>query len=463
MYKAFYNLNYDPFRNTPDSAVFFEGGDRKAIADALIYVIDRSEGITKVVGDVGSGKTTLLRTVAQRLLELGYQVAYVPSPLLQPEDMLRFILRELRLSTTVSSKFEMYDLLYHYFTEQPSAKGLVILIDEAHLIPRDTLEEIRLLTNLESNSQKFVQIVLFGQQELDALLDRHENRQLKSRIAHQFYLGHLNQEEVYQYLNYRMRIAGYRGERPFFDHRTARKIFRLTRGNPREINNLADKTALNAFMRKGQTATAKDVPIHGGIDAIGSMKWMLASIFFVVLLGVWLYHSHSNFFSLFAPPDFETSLASNSPSDMNPHSVGAMKELGRTSPAETVMKQDVAQTFAPPETDGQEERKNYSVEGVADKGYYVVLATSPCKDMKFISSVMKSLSADSASLLTISYGEPQQCKLLMGPYEGYSVAKNVLAKLPDKFKRLGAYVIPAAKLNKMVDKRDAKVYRGIYQ
>jgi hypothetical protein len=107
-----------------------------------------------------------------------------------------------------------------------------------------------------------------------------------------------------------------------------------------------------------------------------------------------------------------------------------------------------------------EDRSN---EGIADKGYYIALATMPCKDRKFMSSVIKSLSADPASFLTIQYGEPQQCKLLMGSYEGYSVAKSVLVKLPDKFKRLGAYVIPAAKLNKMVDERDAKVYRGIYQ
>ncbi|RME60858.1 hypothetical protein D6779_01280 [Candidatus Parcubacteria bacterium] len=463
MYKTFYNLSFDPFRNTPDPSIFFEGGDRKAIADALLYVIERSEGITKVVGDVGSGKTTLLRMVAQRLMELGYQVAYIPSPLLQPEDMLRFILRELGLPTDMASKFEMYDLLYRYFTDRPSLKGLVILIDEAHLIPRDTLEEIRLLTNLESDNQKFVQVVLFGQQELDTLLDLHENRQLKSRISHQFYLGRLNAEEVYQYLNYRMNSAGFGLSRPFFDRRIAAKIYRLTRGIPREINNLADKVLLNAFMRKGQYAMSRDLPAYDEVGRIRTFGFVGVLFVLIGAAGYWVYEMDPYFFHLFTSSSRQiVGLAGGKDQGASSQirapvsapdgksKVGTATEAGQSLPPEKASASVSAVKAGRP------------VQRLPNTGYYIALATTPCEDRKFIRSVVKSIRTASSRLLTMQYGAPLQCKLLMGPFAVYAASKAMLARLPSRVQRLGAYIIPATKLNKIIDNRHAKVYRGIH-
>ena len=209
MYQEFFGLERPPFKITPDTSLFFEGSQRGAALDALIYAISSGEGIIKVVGEVGSGKTMLCRMLEVRLADK-VDIIYIANPSLSPDNILHVIAHELDLDiNNEMSKVDVMQKIQAYLLEKHAYdRQVVLFVEEAQSMPIETLEEIRLLSNLETDENKLLQMVLFGQPELDEKLSVPHIRQLKERITHSFNLSPFQPEDTLQYLNFRLRAVG---------------------------------------------------------------------------------------------------------------------------------------------------------------------------------------------------------------------------------------------------------------
>jgi len=259
MYYEHFGLTQPPFKITPNTDFFFGGGNRGPILEALIYAITQGEGIVKVTGEVGSGKTMLCSMLQARVPE-NVETVYLANPSVSPDEILHAIAFELQLATapdagrlTVMHAIQAYLLQRH-----AEGKRVVLFVEESQGMPIATLEEIRLLSNLETKSDKLLQIVLFGQPELDENLRENQIRQLKERITHSFRLEPLTGPETREYLMFRLRAAGYRGPDLFSDA-IIREIARISDGLTRRINIIADKALLAAFADNTHTLRQKHI------------------------------------------------------------------------------------------------------------------------------------------------------------------------------------------------------------
>lgn len=247
MYYDYFGLRQPPFKITPDTTMFFPGGNRGAVLDALIYAILNGEGIIKVVGEVGSGKTMLCRMLEKELPD-NVEVVYIANPSLSPENILHAIAYDLDLAVQGdTSRLEVMNKLQEYLLAKHSnGQHVVVFVEEAQSMPVATLEEIRLLSNLETQQNKLLQLVLFGQPELDEIIGHREIRQLRERITYSFQLNPFTVDDIRDYLNARLRTCGYRsGE--IFNRRAVQLIEHYSVGLVRRINILADKSLLAAF------------------------------------------------------------------------------------------------------------------------------------------------------------------------------------------------------------------------
>ena len=257
MYLSHFGLNEPPFRITPHTDFFFAGASRGATLDALLYAITHDEGIVKVSGEVGSGKTMLCRVLMERLPS-NIETIYLANPSLSREEILYAIADELKLELTAERATRLLrELQDHLIRLFGAGRRVVVLIDEAHAMPKETLEEIRLLSNLETGRQKLLQIVLFGQPELDEHLGTADMRQLKERITHSFHLEPMIRSDIDSYIDFRMRAAGYRGPN-VFSPKAIRLIAAASEGLTRRINILADKSLLAAFAHNTHGVTEKE-------------------------------------------------------------------------------------------------------------------------------------------------------------------------------------------------------------
>jgi type II secretory pathway predicted ATPase ExeA len=261
MYYEHFGLKYPPFKITPDTQLFFAGGNRGLVLDALLYAIQSGEGIVKVVGEVGSGKTMLCRMLQEKLLQ-HVEIVYLLNPRLSPDKILHAVALELQLPITPQTdRLEVMQRLQSTLLEKHAAnKQVVVFIEEAQEMPLETLEEIRLLSNLETSRSKLLQIVLFGQPELDHNLAVLHIRQLRERITHSFYLSPLSRKEISEYIYFRMQAVGYRGP-PVFTPEAVRLITKVSNGLLRRVNILADKSLLAAFASNMHQVTAKHVTL----------------------------------------------------------------------------------------------------------------------------------------------------------------------------------------------------------
>jgi MSHA biogenesis protein MshM len=259
MYYEHFGLKEPPFKITPNTDVFFTGGNRGAVLDAITYAILNGEGIVKVVGEVGSGKTMLCRML-QTMLPDRVESIYLANPSVAPEDVLHAIAFELQIKLPKSADRlkVMQALQAHLLKRHAAGKQVVIFIEEAQGMPLATLEEIRLLSNLETNYDKLLQIVLFGQPELDENLNEINIRQLRERITHSFHLAPLQSNEIGEYILFRLRAAGYYGPH-LFTKSAIRKLSNAAQGLVRRVNILADKALLAAFSENVYQVTSKHV------------------------------------------------------------------------------------------------------------------------------------------------------------------------------------------------------------
>ncbi len=258
MYLKHFGLDEPPFRITPVTVFFFSGANRGEILDALIYSISEVEGIIKVSGEVGSGKTMLCRVLLEKL-PAHIETIYLANPSLSREEMLYAIADGLGLNIEGERVGIIMQRIQNKLEEKArEGKRIVVLVDEAHAMPPDTLEELRLLYNLQVGNAKLLQIVLFGQPELNTKLNQPNMRQLKDRIAHHFHMQPLSRNTLESYLMFRMRAAGYRGPN-IFSPDALKLIAKTSSGLMRRVNILADKSLLAAFVENTHNIEARHV------------------------------------------------------------------------------------------------------------------------------------------------------------------------------------------------------------
>lgn len=246
MYLDHFGFSEPPFRITPHTDFFFAGANRGATLDALLYAITHDEGIVKVSGEVGSGKTMLCRVLIERLPK-NVETIFLASPSLSRDEILHALGDDLHVPLPGARTTVLIRALQeHLIKVYAQGRRVVLLIDEAHAMPAESLEEVRLLSNLESTREKLLQIVLFGQPELDERLAQPGMRQLRERITHSFRLQPLVRADIESYLDFRLRQAGYRGA-SLFSPEALTIIARTSTGLTRRVNILADKSLLAAY------------------------------------------------------------------------------------------------------------------------------------------------------------------------------------------------------------------------
>ncbi|MEF8793835.1 ExeA family protein [Thiohalorhabdus sp.] len=246
MYRDFLGLNSDPFSLTPDSEFFFSDRIRQEALNTLLYGVRSGEGFIKVVGEVGTGKTTLCRQFLRAIADEA-ETAYILDPLLRGDELLRTVARELGLDPEGQDQQELLAAVRAFMLETwEKGRPVVLLVDEAQALPLETLEQLRLLSNLETEKAKLLRIVLVGQPELNVRLREPSIRQLRQRIVYSYTLGPLSRKDLGSYLQYRMRIAGHQGGLVFRPG-AVRVLYRGSGGVLRLVNILAHKALLAAY------------------------------------------------------------------------------------------------------------------------------------------------------------------------------------------------------------------------
>jgi len=261
MYYSHFGLSQAPFKITPNTEFFFTGGNRGPILEALIYAVTHGEGIIKVTGEVGSGKTMLCHMLPTRLPPHVVTV-YIANPSVSPEEILHTIAIELQLPVARSApRLEIMQALHDFLLKRHAeGKRVVVFVEESQSMPLATLEEIRLLSNLETRNDKLLQIVLFGQPELDETMRQPQLRPLRERVTHSFRLDPLGAGEIREYLMFRLRTAGYRGPDLFADV-VVKQVARASLGLTRRVNLIADKALLAAFAENTHTIRPRHVEV----------------------------------------------------------------------------------------------------------------------------------------------------------------------------------------------------------
>jgi general secretion pathway protein A len=261
MYKAFFGLTGNPFEITPDPRFFYGTARHNEALASLYHGIERRKGFIVVTGEVGTGKTLLARCLFQTLTWQKISFAYVFNPLLSVLEFLQYSMNDMGVPLTAKSKGELLGELNRYLISRYRQKSTAVLIvDEAQLLSWELLEEIRLLTNLETSKQKLLQIVLMGQPELDEKLDCQDLRQLKQRIALRCRLEPLSKEETQKYIAMRLWLAGAsRRCHEIFPLATVELIHEYSRGIPRLINTLCEAALIAAYAVKSGTVSTEAI------------------------------------------------------------------------------------------------------------------------------------------------------------------------------------------------------------
>ncbi len=247
MYETFFGLSEPPFNMTPDPRFVYLTRHHRAALSAMRYGVERRCGFIQITGEIGAGKTTLSRMFLRQIGE-NVHSSLVFNPKLSELELLQGIVEDFGLKPKSQRRKDCFDVLNRFLLEE-TAKGFnaVVIIDEAQLLPPAALEQIRLLSNLETTTQKLLQIILMGQPELQDILERKDLTQLRQRIVIRCHLPELNLDEVERYIAHRLSVAGAREN--FFTPEAAHRIYQLSSGVPRIINVLADRAMLAAYAK----------------------------------------------------------------------------------------------------------------------------------------------------------------------------------------------------------------------
>ena len=273
-YLRHFGLREPPFGITPDTSFFCACRSTQEALNTLLVAVGNGEGFIKITGEVGTGKTLLCRKFLATL-DSGWVTAYVPNPSIEPRTLLLELAEELGVQVDISADqhYLLKGITRTLLGLARQRKRVVLCMDESQAMPIETLETLRLLTNLETEKRKLLQVVLFGQPELDRKLASESIRQLRQRITFQYDLKALAEDEIGDYVNHRLTVAGYVGQ-PVLSARALRTLRRASRGLPRLVNILAHKSLLLTFGEGGYRveprhvrAAAHDTP------AAASTRW----------------------------------------------------------------------------------------------------------------------------------------------------------------------------------------------
>lgn len=296
MYTNYFGLSEKPFTITPDPRYLFMSTRHGEALAHLIYGVSESDGFIQLTGEVGTGKTTLIRSLFQQLPDKA-DIALILNPQLSAREFLASIAHELGIENAdenKSTKALIDALTEHLLLGHASGNRTILVVDEAQLLTTEVLEQVRMLTNLETARQKLLQIILIGQPELRTLLARNDLRQLAQRITARYHLEPLTRDETSDYIDHRLEVAG--AMTPIFSANAKREIFSQSKGIPRLINVLCDRSLLGAYVREQATVDRNLVrqaarEIKGISNEGGISKWLLPALgvaaVCLVVAGLW--------------------------------------------------------------------------------------------------------------------------------------------------------------------------------
>jgi len=305
MYLNTFGFDEPPFSITPDPKFVFLSQKHQESLAHLVYGITRGggAGFVQLTGEVGTGKTTISRLLLEQIPEKT-NIALILNPVITPLELIQNICKELKVSMRgIKTKLNtLVDKLNSYLLQSwANGENTVVIIDEAQNLPRDTLEQLRLLTNLETDKQKLLQIILIGQPELRATMRRDDLRQLAQRVTARYHLMPLDAQETYEYLQHRISVAG--GKKGIVNKSVASKIYKLTGGIPRLINTLTDRALLAAYSDNSPALNTKHIKV-AAIEVLpeshkkaSAHLTKYALIFVTVLILAFLAYEYSKIFS----------------------------------------------------------------------------------------------------------------------------------------------------------------------
>ncbi len=285
MYCTFYGLNQRPFTLTPNPEFVFLGKAHQEAFAHLIYGIENKVGFILLTGEVGAGKTTVIRTLLTRLSSDSYATALILNPMLSSLGLLKTINREFGLADSADEPAELVDSLNRFLLElKQQGKTAVLVIDEAQDLEPALLEQVRLLSNLETETEKLIQIILVGQPELEPLLGRQELRQLNQRITVRYHLTPMDGADTREYLSHRLRVAGGRPDMVRFSDAAVTAIQRYSSGLPRLVNAVADRCLLIGYT--AESRLLEPPQIRQAIQDLSPQKSRLSSARYSTIIKV---------------------------------------------------------------------------------------------------------------------------------------------------------------------------------
>lgn len=262
MYLDHFGIKEFPFTLTPNTQFFFGLPSHNEALTVLNTALLAGEGFIKVTGEVGTGKTLVCRKLLNSMPQ-NFVAAYIPNPYLSPVELRHAVACELQVELPSSSDQQKFtQAIHHKLVEiRKTGKSVVLIIDEAQALPDESIEALRLMTNFETESSKLIQVVLFGQPELNEKIAQPKLRQLRQRITFSYELSPLDADQIYQYANHRMAVAGYNKKAPIFPKSACKSLLKASKGTPRVVNTICHKALMLAYGEGDPTVSNSQVKL----------------------------------------------------------------------------------------------------------------------------------------------------------------------------------------------------------
>lgn len=302
MYLYHFGIRELPFTLTPNTQFFFGLPSHNEALSVLKTALISGEGFIKVTGEVGTGKTLVCRKLLNEMPK-GFVTAYIPNPYLSPSELRQAVASELQVDLSMVSDQQTFSQAIQKRLVQirRSGMGVVLIIDEAQALPDESIEALRLMTNLETETSKLMQVVLFGQPELNDKIAQPKLRQLKQRITFSYHLSQMNTDQIFQYVNHRMQVAGYSKRQDMFSKRLCRHIFAVSNGTPRVVNTICHKALMlaygegkNIIERKHIKLAAKDTEAAQEVPTNPWFAWAIPVVAGGIILTSLIVHGEVN-------------------------------------------------------------------------------------------------------------------------------------------------------------------------